>query len=507
MFTALIAEDSKPILRHIQSLLASSVLPVQVVSAVTNGEDALAFIRQHPVDILLTDIRMPKLDGLALIEQAKQLRPQLKVVLISSYSDFEYTRKAITLQVFDYLLKPVERPALIEVMERIIGKLYEQRADRLDVFRGIVDEEFLAGMNLGEQFYEPDTKLALLLCKQPFTADTDCLEAGMIQSVLAPICSPHSCWVFPVEGSNRFLVLAHPHLADKYENAGEWMNAIAKELLEQNLQVSIAGSLQAFDLGNLSRQYEKLEQGLREELCVAAPVLLDMDHRHRQQREEDRAISAFSEMIHGKQKEQFQLKLSELLQRWLSVNVPFVKLEELLQVISDAFTGSVSENGSPDLWSLGAEAKELLKLDSYERFSGALLEWTGRHFDLLIARSRKSAEELFEQIESCMQLHKYSQLSISDLALKFHVSPSYISRIIKRYTNKTFVHLYVEMKMEEACKLMRAKPEMKIKELADALSFGDQHYFSRVFKEYTGYSPTEYKEQLSRGFTLESGEH
>ena len=99
-------------------------------------------------------------------------------------------------------------------------------------------------------------------------------------------------------------------------------------------------------------------------------------------------------------------------------------------------------------------------------------------------------------MDEYIKLHKYSHLSINDVALKFHVSPSYVSRVIKNVTQATFVQYYTRLKIQEACRLMEQQPDMKFKELSDLLSFSDQHYFSKVFKEYTGYSPTEYKELM-----------
>ncbi|WP_339249771.1 response regulator [Paenibacillus sp. FSL P2-0136] len=250
MYTAIIAEDSKPILRNIEALMRSTELPVQIAFTASNGLDALEYIKANPVDILLTDIRMPKLDGLALIGQCREVKPALKAVLISGYSDFEYTRKALNLQVFDYLLKPVEREQLAEVMQRLVAHLEEQGGSR---------------------------------------------------------------------------------------------------------------------------------KGLPEELVSP---------------------------------------------------------------------------GQP---------------------------------------RPKSSEELFRQLEQYLQQHLYSQLSITEVALQFHVSPSYVSRIFKRHSQRTFVHYYMQLKITEACRLIAAKPELKVKELSEALAFADQHYFSKVFKEYMGVSPTEYR--------------
>ncbi|RCW43000.1 response regulator [Paenibacillus prosopidis] len=196
MYTALITEDSKPILRNIKALLQSTDLPISIAATASNGEEALEYMRQHPVDILLTDIRMPKMDGLALIEQAKHIYPQLKVVLISGYNDFEYTRKALNLQVFDYLLKPVERHQLLEVMERIIVQLNEGQVSDTEIFKEILDPHFRLELKLGPDFHNL-AKIPFILCKQPFTPGLVKWEREFLQARLSEAFAPYDCWVLP----------------------------------------------------------------------------------------------------------------------------------------------------------------------------------------------------------------------------------------------------------------------------------------------------------------------
>ncbi|WP_168120493.1 response regulator [Paenibacillus sp. HB172176] len=496
MFKILIAEDSKPILRNIRSHLESAELPITVAAAVSNGEEALTWLGQNPVDILLTDIRMPKLDGMALIEQARKLYPQLKVVLISSYSDFEYTRKALNLQVFDYLLKPVEKQTLIEVIERVIDQLKERRTDKLDYFRGVVSHEFLSHIQLDEAFYQQESKFMLLLRQQPFTPVNTDANAGTIQNLISLTCSPHPCRVFPLEKEDRFLVLTETFVIETYKNACDWMEAVSKTLREHHMPMSMASSFQPVELSGLNVHYDKLEQALHEELRVAMPVFIDLQRRYAPHREHEneRMLAQFSDMIEQRHKEQFLLKLSEQLQRWQLDTVRVSTLDDLLQMIAETFVKASQASESPEWEALADEAGRMLELDSYESFCQALLEWSEYGFDLVIAQNRKSADELFQQIDSYLKLNKYSQLSISDIAAKFHVSPSYVSRIMKRCTNQTFVHYYMKLKIDEACMLLQTKPDMLIKEISDALAFSDQHYFSKVFKEYAGCSPSEYRE-------------
>ncbi|MBD3917866.1 response regulator [Paenibacillus sp. PR3] len=494
MFTVLIAEDSKPILRNIKSLLESSELPIQIAATAYNGEDALDYIKQHPVDILLTDIRMPKLDGLELIEQAKQLYPALKVVLISSYSDFEYTRKAINLQVFDYLLKPVERNQLLDVMARVIDSLTERREVGLEPLKGIVAPRFLASLRLSPELLEQSVSM-FLMSKQPFVPDTGNWQVETLQTELQEVCKPQSCWLFPAKDSDRYIVIVQSAVKERVDSTVAWMEAVEQRLLSLGIEIAMAGNFQGADLGQLPTHYDRLKYLLDEEVLLDKAVLLDTTYRIPEQQRNEAIIKPFTDMIEQRQPQPFHMKLGEQLQQSYSEHARYVDLERLVAAIADAFVHNLPDNGPEERLAAAAAVKEMLQCDSYSAFCDKLLDWCARNFELLHARNRKSGEELFEQMDSYVQLHKSSQLSINDLAAKFHVSPSYISRIIKRFTNTTFVQYYMDLKIEEACKQLQAKPDLKIKELSDALSFSDQHYFSRVFKDHTGLSPSEYKEK------------
>ncbi|MRN53766.1 response regulator transcription factor [Paenibacillus monticola] len=504
MYTAIIAEDSKPILRNIQALMQSTELPIRITATVSNGMEALEYIKAHPVDILLTDIRMPKLDGLALIEQCKLVNPKLKAVLISGYSDFEYTRKALNLQVFDYLLKPVERHQLAEVMQRLVAHLQEQQGSVKDLLEGIVEPQFLLSLEPQAKFAAGD-KIMLILRRQLFTPwpGPDRWNGQVIQSCLSEVCAPHDCWVFPTLLPEQFLAVIGSPVLETYPSVYECMKRIYAELQLQGIEVSIAAEPQPVVNRMLGKVYEKLDKLMNEQLSVSSRL---MDTAYTMPKgmlpggEIERLTKHFTDMIEQRQKERCLLLLGQQLLNFNTANIRITELERFIWSLAETFSSLGYYQDSEDGLKLEDEVQRMLKSESYEAFVEAVLDWTERCFDWLNHQKKKSGEELFQQLDQYLQQHIYSQISITDVALKFHVSPSYISRIIKKYSHQTFVHYYMQLKIAEACRLIAAKPEMKVKELSEVLSFGDQHYFSKVFKEYTGCSPTEYKEgQTDRG--------
>lgn len=126
MFHTLIADDSRAELEVLLFLIKKNTLPLKTATA-ANGEEALALLRREAFDILITDIRMPFMDGLTLAGEAIRLHPAIKVVISSGYQDFSYARTAISLGVQEYLLKPVTPSDFVLLISKLTKQIEEER--------------------------------------------------------------------------------------------------------------------------------------------------------------------------------------------------------------------------------------------------------------------------------------------------------------------------------------------------------------------------------------------
>ena len=127
MIKLVVADDEERVCRLIVALGNWEKLGIQVVGTAENGIEALDIIRREKVDILITDIRMPGYNGLELIEKVKQIAPEIKIMIISGYATFEYAQTAIKNGVNDYLLKPINREALNESLEKMASEIESER--------------------------------------------------------------------------------------------------------------------------------------------------------------------------------------------------------------------------------------------------------------------------------------------------------------------------------------------------------------------------------------------
>ncbi len=123
MYSLMIVDDEEIILNGIGDVVRASGLPLRTVQTARSAGEALALLAENPCDILLTDIRMPDMDGLEMVGRAKNLWPDIRVIFLTGYQDFEYARAALRLDSDDFLVKPAPDKKLLEAIERVIVAL------------------------------------------------------------------------------------------------------------------------------------------------------------------------------------------------------------------------------------------------------------------------------------------------------------------------------------------------------------------------------------------------
>ena len=126
LYRIILVDDEEEVRTSIIKKIDWKSAGFQVVGDAENGQDALEKIEQLEPDVVMTDIRMPYMDGLTLIEKIRQKYPSMKILIFSGFDDFEYAKQAIKLNVTEYILKPVNVEELTEILERVKANLDDE---------------------------------------------------------------------------------------------------------------------------------------------------------------------------------------------------------------------------------------------------------------------------------------------------------------------------------------------------------------------------------------------
>ena len=153
MYKVLLVDDEYMITEGLKRLIPFDKWGMEVVATANHADDALDYVREHPVDIIISDVNMPDKTGLEMIGEMKELLPNAYYILLSGYQEFDYIKKAMNLNVVDYLVKPVDKVELERLLEKIASQLGEQSHEPEILSQQLDEEAFKAHLSQKENWW------------------------------------------------------------------------------------------------------------------------------------------------------------------------------------------------------------------------------------------------------------------------------------------------------------------------------------------------------------------
>ncbi len=496
MYNILIVEDSKPIVRDITRLIKNSGYEIELRISY-DGEDALIVLNEFEPDIIFTDIKMPVMDGLTLIQKVKNRYPYVKCVIISGYADFSFTHEALMLQVDDYVMKPVEEDGfqcllkgLIEKVQKLKNQNIELRMQKL-LQEGIVieDEEL------------PSEYMLSLVRVGNFQQYAVPLPKDLLHEVLESQRIDRQIWIVNTKLSNEKLLVytKNSNFEKKFIIQNE---KILDELKQKYTRVNIICSSSLNEIQKLNYQYTVLSNQLGRKILLDSCNLfvadegLDERKKYICQKEEIEIFrKKIERILKSKAADDYKKEIQRNIQEWKYKNYSVYVLRKFIIVLLDELFIMV-RTGQHFVEEPGVLADKILNdCQNFNELETMLKSYNELLIEINDGKNVVSAA-MAQKFISYMQTNVYNNLSLQDLADYFEISPSYICRVFKVYYSDTPISYYNKIKIEEARRLLNVYQNMKIKDIAEMLGFGDQYYFSKVFKQQYGVSPLMYKTQL-----------
>lgn len=495
MFQILIVDDEHIEREGIKRLIHKYNLPLAVLEA-ENGEEALEMLALHPIDIVLTDIKMPFMDGLTLCERARAQFPELKIIIFSAYGEFEYAQRAIHYQISSYLLKPIDVSDFQRAFQEVIALCHkDQEQEKEELFLEILHA----------------AQASPLLSRK-----LDLIGLDFSQMSVQLILIDYSSSVFDVEHDllpERLQAVIHAPL--DYVNLNEsqslvcvrWNHSVRKEELESlggRLKASIADAYNAtftmvisrlIDAGDaLVPEFKHMENVLDYKFFFHESTVLYTDESQGQE-EIAGTIPKLMDTLywHLEVKDQFGLRQGvELFFKTIggsgqhsAIYVKYMCTELAKKIWEMA--GHTDVHAFKSIVEAIFGCKSLAELKAQIQLVLSLLDGAAD------VHNPEFNKKVIKDIRKLIEDNYTSDISLQWIAEKVFLTQTYVSYLFKREVGQTFVKYLTMIRMHKAEELLRGT-HLTIADISLQVGYMNTSYFCKTFKQYHGQSPAKFRE-------------
>ncbi len=534
MLRVFLVEDESVIRETLRDTVPWAQYGYSFAGEAGDGEMALPLIRQVKPDVLITDIRMPFMDGLALSELVSREFPEMKIIIISGYDDFEYARQAISIGVDRYLLKPITKKALLDVLEELKEKIKGERANRsyLAQFhreaeeyeqytRRVFFERMVAGQLSVQEIYESAAKLDIDLRAQCYalaffsvlpepsaSAEAYSEPGARLRDALLEHFLKYPEYILLRWNLTTYAVLFKGETAQMEELARRCVDTVrvqyAAHAPEQSWYVAVGRPTQR--LSTLPACFEEVSRLWAYRHILPQQHVLTADtvsfltgtgsgNSHLDQLDAGKVDPA---ILLGVMQSASAQEIPSFTDEYMhSVEValsskPFCQYLMLeLRFTAARFVGTLGVS-QPEAFAplscldlVGRNVTADLK----RYFSAILL----RMVELRDQASSSQCRSLLKQAVAYIDRH-YTEdsLSLNQVAREVNISANYLSAVFSQEIGATFTEYVTGKRMDRAKELLRAT-DKRSGEVAAAVGYKDPHYFSFLFKKTQGCTPRDYR--------------
>lgn len=542
MLKIFLAEDEVVVRETIKRMIPWEELGFELVGEAADGEMALPLlIRQQP-DLLITDIKMPFMDGLTLARLAKKEIPGLKVVILSGYDDFNYAKQAIGIGVEDYLLKPITKNALIERLleirsryehEKTQKEYYEKFQREMQAYEKNSSRDFFEALVGGSmdmmEVYKRAEKLGLdivaeaynvliftMNCDEDFSGQRDEYSSWEAESLelLENFFAGHSSAMLFRSNIFSYGVLLKGQRETIEENTRACVDEIRKILSRQDgrREWFLAVGQSVDRLSQIQKSYHTASRAFSQRYLYDENILYydemeTMEHPGGQAETEDNAYL---------QKVDVNALNPAILQKFLSNGLQ----EETENFVKDYFYAIGQEPMESLVFrnyvilnvrfsvisfikGLGCDTNEMESADTEE-----VLAESGKNMESAIAYAKKMISQAIEirdqnsgnknrsilktAVDFIDSHYMDEEISLNTVANVANVSSNHFSALFSQNMGQTFIEYLTSLRMNKAKELLRCTG-MRSSEIAGEIGYKDAHYFSYLFKKTQGMTPSDYR--------------
>ncbi|RAV05085.1 helix-turn-helix domain-containing protein [Paenibacillus sp. YN15] len=531
MYKVMLVDDDYPVLELLSEAIPWDRLGVELMGVYENGAVALEAAQTVMPDIVVTDIGMPRLNGLELIRALKELNPAIRVVILSCHSEFHYAQQAMKLNVQDYLVKDTLDPQDLETLLGQMKASLDEETSRFmknDQLRQLVDrnreqhkEAFIRGtvhtpllnelswINEAEAFgLATGGSFLPVICyidgqrsaRQRFVTD-DVLRFAvnnLLEEMLAEVKTNIVNFTYDALRSFIIAPVVGGIKTNPYDLA---------EALFRRIQAASAGTIKvglSFIIGTMCKTPQELKQELNGLLGSSGQRFYmysnSLERKNKQVFSSadlfasyDEAANEFREILIEGKADQVQ----PVIRRWMQ----FIREERFrpdtvkdwaMKLMLDLKLKLQSMQMFRNHFSVEILHRELLEIDTLEEME----LWMIHFFEssLVVAGEVKELSKRTEVLDACqyVTLNLNRRITLDEVAEHLFMNPSYFSRLFRKETGETFIEYVNRMKVERAKELLD-QTSLSVAKIGETLGYDNHSYFIKMFRSVAGTTPQEYR--------------
>ncbi len=545
MFQVMIVDDEESVREGIAIAVPWDELDVEYVHKAASGFEALELLKQHAIDIVITDIRMPGMSGLELIQAIQNNWKGIKCIILSGHAEFQYAQEAIRSQTTDYLLKPVLTEELAETVRNVQQKLksewehissYRQAMDTLSEHRPLLSGNMLHDLLQGRYMSHDDLYKKLQLFAVPFSEGDeialmilrledefpgyDTRSMHLLEYAVCNITEEIYSRYFRLwhsKDEHDFLVFAIKLKENGMEDlfSGEEPLEAGRKRLVERLADQLQKNVQSYLKGRISLMlskwgrfptdirtlYELSISIMRRRIGSDSNFFFTMedepdecrmnslDHLYR--------IPTLQHLLEAGRWSDAEIKLQNVFDE-LRANFGD-SVEHVLEAACAIYSiySHMAHQNSRSLTSLTQEDFPLSGRGEGMRSVGQLQSWSSRVLkilrDDLASNTSNMRKTILEKVREYAESHLAEDVSLVTIAEQVHLHPVYLSRVFKLETGYTLSEYLHRLKMDRASHLLKHS-DARIYEIARQVGY-ENTYFMKVFKKHFNLTPQEYRDQ------------
>jgi len=501
---------------------------IQLSGTATDGEEGLTLIEEVSPDIIITDIRMPKLDGMGLMERAKSILPNSKIIFITGFTDFEYAQQAIKLGAFDFLVKPFSLDEIVNVVLKAKKELEEEQRDDIERQKlelkvrssiPMLQQEFLQLLvrHRGEEetilqrwefleiplAHEQFVVMVLEMddfaekCKHIPIQQAE-LQRFSLQNIVEETISAYAAGIVFRDTMERFVVIMNR--SDQVESM-----IIAEKCCQNIAQytrftVSIGLGLEVEKITDIVTSYDQAIAALSYHFYTGGNGVFVYDDVNKiELRRIYCSVDLEKELLYSIRSGNSH-KASELLMLIFAdfavaedmpdpeyfvtfyYEMAYMMIRVLLEIVEQEEAAELVQS---------VHERKMQGMTSLQKLQEKLLQLCSQCCEMIKCSRASEAASIIEESVRYIKQHLYEELTVQNQARHVHLSGSYYANLFKKTMGLPFAQFVTQERMELAKKMLIEGHQ--VQEIANATGYGDRRYFSEVFKKHIGITPSEFR--------------